>query len=101
MEWQEMRVPRDKGKFWSIIVVEKEPKYFKAYLSVDGENYTLYDKIQREDWELRDALWEFILAFDPGPFLIFPAVFFTRKEVIEQAPEEEEAFRREPKFVEL
>jgi len=101
MKWQEIRLPRDKGKFWSIILVEKEPKYFKAYISVDGENYTLYDTIRRRDWELKDALWEFVSRFNPEGFLLFPAVFFTRKEVIEEAPELEEAFKREPKFVEL
>lgn len=74
-----------------LLVLEKEPKLYRLYVSKDGEYYCHYDTGQFRN--LEEALVSAKSGFDPAPLLLFPFTPYSKKEVIEKGPH---AFDRLP-----
>lgn len=74
---------REQG--FSLLVVEAKPGTYRLYVGQDGQRFCNYDTGQFES--LDEAVTAARAGFSPEPFLLFPYAPYSRREVLERAPD--------------
>jgi len=102
MEYREFTIPKRpprNGGFWTVICVRKRNGLILAYLSPDGEHFTLYDTLAHPKVSLNESVALFKIGFNPAVYRAFPSAPFDRQEVIEKAPTLSDELGRPPRLI--
>jgi len=101
VEYREFKIPkrppRD-GGFWTVICVQKRRGLILAYVSPDGEHFTLYDTLATPRVSLSESVELFRVGFNPAVYQAFPSAPLDRWEVIEKAPTLSDIWARPVRF---
>jgi len=85
-EFKIPKVPRRNDGFWTVLCVERRKGLVLAYLSPDGQHFTLYDTLAHPAISLDDAVELFKRGFSSAVYEVFPLAPLDRDEVIQKAP---------------